>query len=241
MINLMPFHGLFPRSRRHFVCRAGISLALLFLLLCCTRPAWAEDLLFKILDGIKKRYDSLPGLTIPYERDVVTRSMALLDDSIKSDLAEGYIHFKPPGLLRIDQEKPRPELVVSDGQTLWWYIPEKKEVYQYPKDKLGPELKLLTDIFQGLREVADGFIVELTDSEENGRRDLRLTPNPPWPEIDFIHLSVSQEDYTIRSVKLHNYLGGFTRFTLGDLEVKKGFQKGFFQFTVPQGVKVVTE
>ena len=241
MTNLAPFHELFPCNRQRLACTAGISLALLFLLLCCTGPAWAEDPLFKILDGIKKRYASLPGLTIPYERDVVTKSMALLDDSIKSDLAEGFIHFKPPGFLRIDQEKPRSELVISNGETLWWYIPEKKEVYKYPTDKLGPELKLLTDIFQGLQEVADGFVVELITSGENGRQDLRLTPNPPWPEIDFIRLSVSQEDGTIRVVKLHNYLGGFTRFALGDLEVKKGLKKGFFQFTVPQGVKVITE
>jgi len=220
---------------------ALISLAFLFQVFYCARPAAAEDPLIKILEDIKKNYASLEGLTVPYERDVVTQSMAMLDESIKSDLAEGLIHFKPPQFLRIDQKKPRSELVVSDGETLWWYIPENKEVYRYPAGKLGQELKLLSDIFRGLKDVVDGFVVELTASETEGRHDLKLTPNPAWPEIDFIRLSVSQKDSTIRVVKLQNYLGGFTRFTLGDIKVEEGFQKDFFEFKVPEGVRVIQE
>lgn len=220
---------------------ALISLAFLFPVFYCAPPAEAEDPLVKILENIKKNYASLGGLTVPYERDVVTQSMAMLDESIKSDIAEGFIHFKPPQFLRIDQKKPRSERVVSDGETLWWYIPENQEVYRYPAGKLGQELKLLSDIFRGLKDVVDGFVVELTASETEGRHDLKLTPNPAWPEIDFIHLSVSEKDSTIRVVKLQNYLGGFTRFTLGDIKVVEGFQKDFFTFKVPEGVRVIQE
>ena len=218
-----------------------VSSALLLLALCCSRAAAADDRLLKILEGVKKEYGSLAGLTVTYERDVVTRSMAMLDDGIKSDLAAGFIHFKPPHFLRIEQESPRQELVISDGNTLWWYIPEKKEVYRYPAGKLGQELKLLSDIFKGLKDVIDGFVVELTAADTGGRHELKLTPNPPWPEIDFIHLSVSEKDSTIRVVKLQNYLGGFTRFTLGDFKVEEDFREDFFRFTAPDGVKVIQE
>lgn len=218
------------------ICLAFLSPAFYW-----ARPAAAEDPLVKILEGIKKNYASLEGLTVPYERDVVTQSMAMLDESFKSDLAKGFIHFKPPQFLRIEQEKPRSERVVSDGKTLWWYIPENKEVYRYPAGKLGQELKLLSDIFKGLKDVVDGFVVELTSSKTEGRHDLKLTPNPAWPEIDFIHLSVSEKDSTIRVVKLHNYLGGFTRFTLGDIKAEEGFQEDFFTFKVPEGVRVIQE
>ncbi len=218
-----------------------IFSAFLLLVFCCSRTAEAEDRLIKILEGIKQTYGSLSGLTVPYERDVVTRSMALLDDSIKSDLARGFIHFMPPHFLRIEQETPRQELVISDGDTLWWFIPEKKEVYRYPAGKLGQELRLLNDIFKGLKDVVEGFVVELTTAEAGDLNDLKLTPNPPWPEIDFIHLSVSEKDSTIRVVKMQNYLGGFTRFMLGDLKMEENFKEDFFRFKIPEGVRVIQE
>ena len=109
-------------------------------------PVSAEDELTTILEGVKKRYGMLPGLTVPYERDVVTRSMAMLDDQMKTDVATGLIHFRPPHFLKVEQGTPKPEEVVTDGQTLWWYIPRENKVYQYPSHKLGEELALLADI-----------------------------------------------------------------------------------------------
>lgn len=220
---------------------AALLPALLVSVLFFSLPAAAEDPLVKILEGIKKNYACLEGLTVPYTRDVVTRSMAILDDNIKSDLAEGLIHFKPPHFLRIEQKKPQEELVISNNITLWWYVPGKKEVYQYPADRLGEELRLLSDIFQGLRDVVDGFVVELLAYNVEGYHELKLIPNPPWPELDFVHLTVSQKDNTLHIIELHNYLGGFTRFTLGDLIPQKGFEEGFFTFQVPEGVKVIQE
>lgn len=204
-------------------------------------PALADDRLEAILSGIKRNYASLPALTVPYERDVVTKSMALLDENIKSDVATGLIHFQPPHFLKIEQESPKTECVISNGQTLWWYIPDKKEVYQYPSRKLGQELSLLSDIFQGLKEMKDGFKVEITAYGEKGRHHLKLTPQPAWPEIDFIHLAISQEDFYILELKLQNYLGGFTRFTLGNLTIRKGFDKDFFTFVAPEGVRVIVD
>ena len=241
MISSIVFEKYDPRGKRFSRWLILFSTAFLFFLLNGPRPAGAGETLTDVLEGIKNNYASLEGLTVPYERDVVTQSMAMLDEGIKSDLAEGFIHFKPPQFLRIEQQKPRAERVVSDGETLWWYIPENKEVYRYPAGKLGQELKLLSDIFKGLKDVVDGFVVELTASKTEGRRDLKLTPNPAWPEIDFIHLSVSERDHTIRVVRLHNYLGGFTRFVLGDIRAEDGFQEDFFTFKVPEGVRVVQE
>ena len=112
----------------------------MFFLINGPRPAAAGEPLTGILEGIRNNYAGLEGLTVPYERDVVTQSMAMLDEGIRSDLAEGLIHFKPPRFLRIEQQKPRAERVVSDGETLWWYIPENKEVYRYPAGRTSPHL-----------------------------------------------------------------------------------------------------
>ena len=218
-----------------------ISIIFIFISLSQSSPVLADNRLSETLDGIRKKYGHLPGLTVTYKREITTKSMAMLGNQIKSDLATGQIHFRPPYLLRIQQETPRPEAVITDGETLWWYIPQKKQVYVYPSRKAGQELRLLSDIFQGLSEVSESFVVMLSGLSNEGEYKLKLIPDPPWPQIDHINLVVTRGDFQIRVVEIHNYLGTITSFTLGDLSVKERFEKGFFRFVVPSGVRVIKE
>ena len=218
--------------------------ALTVVLLICLWPASlvAADLrLSEVLEGVRKRNGQLPGLSLSYKREIITRSMAMLGASTDADLATGRIHFKPPYFLKVQQETPRPETISTDGHILWWYIPQKNQVYRYRSNELGKELRLLSDIFHGLRAVEESFDVILIGFDENGEHQLKLIPNPPWAEIQHIMLSVSQGDYTIRRVEIHNYIGGITRFMLGDLSVKDKFLEDFFRFVVPEGVKVMEQ
>ncbi|MBW2609408.1 MAG: outer membrane lipoprotein carrier protein LolA [Deltaproteobacteria bacterium] len=218
-----------------------VCIFFLWLFLFQSGPVLAGDQLSEILNGIRERYGNLPGLTVTYDREIITRSMALLGDQMKTDLATGRINFKPPYYLMIQQETPKPETVTTDGDTLWWYIPQKGLVYRYPSNRLGKELRLLSDIFRGLSEVGDSFdVMQSTLDVKQGYR-LKLIPNPPWQEIDHINLSVARDNFSIRVVEIHNYLGGITRFTFGDFSMKDGFTDRFFRFVVPDGVRVIEE
>ena len=201
----------------------------------------AEDQVTVILKGLQARYAELPGLSMPYERDIMTKSMALLGEDMRQDLATGRLFFKPPQFFKVQQEKPRPEAVISDGKTVWWYIPEEKTAYKYPSQKLGQELKLLSDIFKGLKSVREGFKVILNDSEMKGEHRIQLIPDPPWPDIDHIVISVREKDFLIKSVAIYNLIGGRTRFVFGDLLIEESFEKRFFEFEAPEGVRIIEE
>ncbi|MFC1820113.1 outer membrane lipoprotein carrier protein LolA [Thermodesulfobacteriota bacterium] len=203
--------------------------------------ASADDSLQGVLDGILKRYGDLPGITVTYQREIITKSMALLGDQIKADMATGKIHFVPPNNLAVEQVTPRPETIKTDGDTLWWYIPKKSVVYQYPSNMLGKELRLLSDIFQGLSEVGESFDVIQSGLENKQEYHLKLIPNPPWKEIAHIDLSVDRDTFNINVVEIHNFLGSITRFILGDLFVPKDLDEGYFRFVVPEGVKVIKD
>lgn len=214
---------------------------LLLLVLWPASVTEAETQLSEILAAVQKRYADLPGLSIPYKREILTRSMALLGGSMGADMASGQIHFKPPKFLKVQQDTPKPETIISDGKTLWWYVPHKSQVYRYPSHQLGKEIQLLNDIFQGLRAVEESFDVMLMERDNKGNHQLKLIPNPPWAEIHHIMLSVSGGDYTINKVEIHNQIGGITRFMLGDLSVEDKFPEGFFRFVVPEGVQVIQQ
>ncbi len=211
-----------------------------FLMSFSSVPAFAGKDLSNILEGIRGKYGHLTGLAIDYTREVVTRSMSMLGNQIKGDLAEGRIYFRPPYSMRLEQKTPQPETIIVDGDTLWWYVPQKKEAHKYPFKDFGKELRLLSDIFRGLTKVEENFKVEMGATNEQGEYQIQLTPDPPWQEINRILLTVTKE-YDIGVVNIHNQLGSITRFTLDSLTQKEKFDKGFFRFVLPEGVRLVDE
>lgn len=217
--------------------RVAVLLALLLL----PDAVRADEPLYAILQGIRKHYGSLPGLSLTYERGIITKSMAMLGNQVKSDFATGRIYFKAPHLLRIQQETPTTESVITDGDTLWWYQPNKKEVYRYKSSKLGHELRLMGDIFQGLRGVEESFMVVLASQEQDEKYRLELSPKPAWPDVSHILITVARGNYHISVLEIYNYIGGITRFTLGEPVLQKTFERGFFEFTAPEGVKLIEE
>jgi len=202
--------------------------------------AMADESLVNILEGIQKNYGSLSGLSVPYSREVITRSMSMLGEQARGDMASGIIYFKHPYLLRLEQEKPKAETIISNNDTLWWYIPDKKCVYRYPAKNFGKELQLLSNIFRGLSQVENSFQVLLKDQSKSGKYKIEPIPDPPWQEISKINLTVTKK-YEIQTVRIHNLLGSITVFKLGDFTEKEGFEKGFFQFIVPEGVRLIVE
>ena len=202
--------------------------------------ALAGSDLSKVLEGLKKTYGHLDALSIPYTREVVTRSMSMLGSRAKGDLATGTIYFRPPDLLRLEQEKPKVETIIANSTTMWWYIPDKKTAYEYKTREFGKELSLMTNIFRGLVEVEDNFKVTLHKKTSLGEYEMELIPTPPWQEILKIEV-MATSDYRIRTAKIHNLLGSITIFTLGEFTEMDTLDERFFTFTAPKGVKIILE
>ncbi len=214
-----------------------------FLLLCLFPwSALAEDpKLSAILEGIRKRYGLVSGLTLTYEREVITKSMAMLGSQVKPEVATGVIYYKSPHSLKFQQETPTKEILVTDGNVLWWYIQAKNQAHRYSSHQLSQELKLLGDIFQGLRGVEQSFVILQKGEDEKGSLILEVTPSPSWGEIDHIDLTITPGTFHIQKVEIYNLLGGLTRFKLGDSVKEERFKDDFFTFTPPPGTRVIEE
>jgi outer membrane lipoprotein-sorting protein len=226
--------------------RKGIKLTLFLLLvaglfICQAVVVSADEQLSSVMDGILKRYGALKGLSVPYKREVMTKSMAMLGTGAKAETATGKILFKPPHYLAIQQATPGIETITTDGQTVWYYKAAKNTVEEYPvDDDLGKVIRLLSEIFSGLSKVGDSFVVTQSDQGDKKDYNLKLVPNPSWEGVDHIVLLVDRDDFSIRVVEIHD-LGGITRFMLDKLSVRKDLKKEDFSFKVPKGAKTIKE
>ena len=218
---------------------ASASAALMVIFFLQVIPVTAEDGLSGVLGGMLEKYGNLKGISVEYEREIITKSMAMFGSDLSGDLASGIFYIKPPHFLIVDQEKPTSEMIISNGSDLWHYIPDKKLAYKYPSRMLGKELRILCDIFQGLGSVEDSFDVEL-DLDNEGDYRLKLIPREVWQGISHIFVTVSKGDYRIISVERNSY-GDITRFVLGEFSENKDLKESDFSFVPPKGVELIEE
>jgi len=188
---------------------------------------------------MRDRYGNAKGWKAEYTREAISKTMAMLETADRHDLAKGSLYFKPQHFLRLEQASPQEELLLTDGQTLWWYIPLKKQAYKYSAKEFGKELGLLSDIFQGLKDIKNDFQITLKTGPETNTYHLILRPEPPWQEIDHLELIMLKRDFSIKQVDIYNNIGGLTRFFFSRWEEKGPFKKGFFSFSPPPNVKVI--
>jgi outer membrane lipoprotein carrier protein len=217
------------------------SWLLLFLVLGFEGHAMAGDELSVIIDGMRSRYGSAAGITADYTREAISKTMALLPTADRLDIAQGRLYFKPPYSLRLEQASPQEEVLVTDGQSLWWYVPLKKEVYRYSALEFGRELRLLSDILMGLKDAEANFEITLGSQPDTNAFSLILKPDPPWTDIDHLEVVILRSDYTIKQVEIYNMAGGLTRFIFSGMQEKDRFEDAFFSFSPPQGTKIIEQ
>ena len=90
--------------RRHgYIILIAFTLIGIFLPLSSVT---AGDDLSGILGAIMNKYNPMASFSVHYKRDISTKSMTLLGDGMRTDTANGMIHFKPPHFLRLQQFCP---------------------------------------------------------------------------------------------------------------------------------------
>jgi outer membrane lipoprotein-sorting protein len=215
------------------------SCLLFLLVLGFTKQPLAGDEVSRIIDGMRSRYGNAAGITADYTREAISKTMALLGTADRHDIAQGRLYFRPPYSLRLEQTNPQEELLVTDGQSLWWYVPHKNEAYRYPASEFGRELRLLSDILTGLRDAGTHFEIALDSRSDTNVFSLILKPNPPWEDIDRLEVMILRDDYTIKQVEIYNMVGGLTRFVFSGLKETDRLEEGFFSFSPPDGTKII--
>ncbi len=202
-------------------------------------PTWAGDTVDQILNGIQERYKPPGGLVLTYRREVKTKTMSMLGSRVKGDLASGKIFVLPPALLRVEQDKPRKETLLTDGESLWWIIPEEKIVHQYSSDQFGQELRIIADLWQAPSRLKKRFHITALKDEKKNVFILKMVPSPPWEQVDRILVHVSA-DFALNVLEMVSPLGTTTTFYFDAIEPAQLTSKSF-RFVVPDGFKVVHE
>jgi len=154
----------------------------------------------------------------------------------------GTVSFRRPAKMRWEYESPEPKLFVSDGRTIWFYVPGDKTVMRSPVKKSADwrtPFALLTH---------DAKVSELcsrVEMETEGRGSvaghavLRCTPKGQEEEIKEILIGVDSATGDIERVTIHGAAGVEIDFRFANWVRDLPLIDSKFRFIAPAGVAIV--
>lgn len=196
-----------------------------------------------ILKAIQEKYADLNSLTADYTRVTNTPAMEGLFKTGSKHTAGGLLQFRKPAKLILNQASPRTEKLVTDGRTVWWYIPDENLVHRYADQDIYGELKPLLDFLGGLGGLEGRFAVKIvpagTQNETKHRLELNRLQQGSGPAG--ITVWVEPDTLQLAAFRLTTVMGETTDFTLSNVRINPELDDALFIFRIPDGVQVLEE
>lgn len=154
----------------------------------------------------------------------------------------GTLYLRKPGKMRWEYSAPETKLFLSDGKTVFFYVPEERQVTRI-RVKESSDLRMPLRFLLGRMDLKREFRVEQARDAaplDPGNPVLRLVPKNAGERFRELLLEVDQQQ-RIRRLKIVETDGGVTEFRLFGEVPNPALVNSMFQFQIPAGVEVVDE
>lgn len=193
-------------------------------------PAHA-DVRTDAVTRLQQRYDRTDTLQADFDQTVESATLAGTLES------KGTVAFAKPNRMRWDYTAPEPQLIVGDGDTLWIYQPDLKQVIKAPLKDAFQSTTPVT-FLAGLGQVERDFVVSLVqDLPEQWL--LKLVPKKKDQGLGDMILGVRKSDASVAEARITDPAGTTTRIRFSNEKLNAPVDAGKFRFTPPAGVDVV--
>ncbi len=201
--------------------RVLFSLAAMFL--TASAHAGAIDKLHRFLETTKT-------LRADFAQIVVARNGKRPQQSV------GVMMISRPGKFRWQIDKPYSQLLVGDGEKIWIYDPDLRQVTVKKMDAaLGSTPAAL---LVGGNSLEKNFnLREL--GEREGMEWLEATPKSPDSGFEKLHLGFSGDD--LKSMELFDNFGQTTSLAFANVQRNPSLPAANFRFVPPAGADVIGE
>jgi outer membrane lipoprotein carrier protein len=193
---------------------------------CLFFPMIALGGVESLIDQVEKKYTDVEVLKADFTQ--TSRSPLYGDQEQK-----GEVTLKRPSKMRWDFSGDGKRFV-TDGQTMWIYDPNAKQVIRYndftaasaTADSLLQSLDKLSTLFEITEVETPGadHVLDLKPKDEGQVKALRLT-------LD--------EGLTVKQVVVTDLFDSVTELTFGTVTLGGEVSDAFFSFEVPEGVSVL--
>ena len=184
-----------------------------------------------VVDAIQKQYDA----TDTFQARFVQKSyLKVLGQSQK---AEGIVSIKKPGKMKWDYKAPDRQILVSNDEALWLYLPDEKQVTKMKVQSIyssnTPALFLA-----GRGKLTEAFTIGKV-TEERGLYVVEMIPRDKAQSLSKMVLLAGKKNYQIIGSRVYDNLGNKTEMLFTDIQTNPNLEQKLFQFEVPKGVELI--
>jgi outer membrane lipoprotein carrier protein len=158
----------------------------------------------------------------------------------KTTTASGTVAFKKPGKMRWEFDQDAPQVIVADGNTLWFYQPKERQVIKAP---FREAFRSTTPIsfLTGVGRLTKDFKASINGTSDDGKLVyLLLVPRRDSAALGKLRLTVARDNGEIRGAEVTDPLGNISRLQFEDIRRNQDPPDERFVFQIPPGVDVIT-
>ncbi len=156
---------------------------------------------------------------------------------------------------RWDYTQPTEQVIVSNGRTMWVYVPENRQVIESEIDLTAadrPEDPMT--FLSGLGNLSRDFQITWASPgrDSEGNYVLELRPRKPSPMLEHLLVTIDPQAvsaagapgktravFPIRSTTVYDPSGNSTHIAFSHVRVNVDLPDRLFQFTIPAGIEVL--
>lgn len=187
-----------------------------------------------IVTKLQQRYDETKAFRAEFKQEMKVASLGA------SDEATGTVVFKKPGKMRWDFQTPHAQQIISDGQLLWIYQPEDKQVLKAPFKGAFVSTTPVSFLL-GVGRITDDF---RPTPDPRGCSPTRLyvglSAKNASEDVGALAFGVDRATFDIVEAAVTDPMGNVTTLTFANIARNVDIPDASFQFVSPPGVDVIT-
>jgi outer membrane lipoprotein carrier protein len=186
-----------------------------------------------IVRKLQERYDGTKTFKAQVRQEMKVKSLDV------SDASDGTVIFKKPGKMRWDFQTPRAQQIIADGNLLWIYQPDDKQVLKAPF-KAAFVSTTPVSFLLGVGRITDEFEPHADARACTPDRLYVALTSKKGEDVGALAFGVDRATYDIVEASVTDPLGNVTTLSFKDIARNVDVPDGTFDFTVPAGVDVIT-
>jgi len=151
-------------------------------------------------------------------------------------IAHGRLWISKPYRFRWHTEPPMEQILVANGELLWFYDPDLEQV---TIQKMEPAISTLPVLILtgNVTRLSQGFVIDQYQDETGDQFSFR-----PRADVESFKLvSMLVKDHQIRRIDITDTLNQKTRIELTNIQVEEHLSEDMFEFQIPDGADVIRE
>jgi outer membrane lipoprotein carrier protein len=186
-----------------------------------------------LVDGVARSFVQMKDFTADF--------IQVFEDPLNRKQQEsGHLYLKRSRMMRWEYQNPEGNLFISDGKTVYFYVPADRQVNKEAvRDTFDDRIPLMFLLGRSdLRSEFTRFELLNTQPFLQGTKVVRMFPRRKI-DLSEVVMEVDPANFQVRRLLLTHSDSSRQEFIFSNIRTNTGLRASLFDFKVPAGVEVV--